>query len=388
MDKIVRVSVIIPVFNSEDYLDDCIQSILNQSLREIEIIIVNDGSTDNSSNIIKHYAHKDSRIKIIEQKNYGGGIARNKGIIHAQGEYIGFVDADDWIDSNYYECLYFNAIQNQADLVRTLQMRYYTDKVIEAHNNAIIKSRFENKELLKKSEHFFSVLPVLYKRELIIKNRIYFDETRSSHDKLFTVKAMFFAKKILPVVATFYRHRDNVLGQLTAFNSSRLKNAACADKKVVRFMNSVNYDDSDDYIKTFEKLLYETKTYFYLSVFEHTIDKKDIKKYFSGMVYIYKHCKCKDMLFQGIDEPFFIVLKKKSFRHYYSLCTNNDVMTLRIFFGKARKRILNMLLGKNLYANSEQISHQEKLISELINRISIIENQLSEQNRFINEHRE
>jgi len=384
----IKVSVIIPVYNSENYLDDCLISVLNQSLREIEIIVINDGSTDNSLNIIKRYANSDSRIIIIEQNNYGGGIARNKGILLAQGEYIGFVDADDWVDNNYYERLYYTVKQNKADLARALQLRYFPDGVTETDYNEIIKNRFQNNELLKKNDHSMSALTALYKRDLIIKNKIFFDVTRSSHDKLFTVKAMYFAEKILPVVDTFYHHRDNVPGQLTTFDSNRLKNATCADKNVIKFINSVNYNNINDYITTFERLLYETRMYFNFAVSEQTISKNDMKTFFSGMVYIYKHCKYKNMLFQGVDEPFFFVLKKKSFNHYYSFCTSHNIMTLRIFFGKARRKILHMLLGKNLYTNYELISHQEKLTNELINRINNIENQLSEQNRFIGEQRE
>ena len=103
----VKISIVIPAFNSENYIAKCIDSIVNQTLKDIEIIIVNDASEDNTQKIIEHYASKDNRIKIINlETNSGQGFARNKGIELAQGQYIGFVDADDYVDVDYFEsCL-------------------------------------------------------------------------------------------------------------------------------------------------------------------------------------------------------------------------------------------------------------------------------------------
>ncbi len=93
----IKVSVIVPVFNVEAYLNESLDSILNQTLNDIEIICINDGSTDNSLNILETYAKKDKRIKIISKENEGQGVARNVGLDDAQGEYISFVDSDDFI---------------------------------------------------------------------------------------------------------------------------------------------------------------------------------------------------------------------------------------------------------------------------------------------------
>ena len=99
----VKVSVVIPVYNVEDYLRDCLDSIVNQTLKDIEIICINDGSTDNSLEILEHYKSKDERIKVISQENGGISAARNKGIDLASGDYISFIDSDDYIDNNFYE---------------------------------------------------------------------------------------------------------------------------------------------------------------------------------------------------------------------------------------------------------------------------------------------
>ena len=107
-----KISVIVPVYNVEKYLARCLDSIINQTLADIEIICINDGSTDNSLEILNDYAKKDSRIKIIDQTNAGLSCARNAGMQIAQGEYIGFVDSDDWIDLDFYEKLVCFCILN------------------------------------------------------------------------------------------------------------------------------------------------------------------------------------------------------------------------------------------------------------------------------------
>ena len=113
----IKVSVIIPIYNVEEYLKQCLDSLVNQTLNEIEMICVNDGSTDSSLQILEEYAQKDERIKVINKENEGLGAARNTGMEHAIGEYIGFVDSDDWIELDAYEKLYKNAKYYNSDMV-------------------------------------------------------------------------------------------------------------------------------------------------------------------------------------------------------------------------------------------------------------------------------
>ena len=112
----VKVSIIVPVYNVEKFLEKCLNSLINQTLKDIEIICINDGSTDNSLNILKSFSEKDSRITIIDKQNEGLSVARNTGMNIAKGEYIGFVDSDDWVDLDFYEKLYNSAINNSADI--------------------------------------------------------------------------------------------------------------------------------------------------------------------------------------------------------------------------------------------------------------------------------
>lgn len=117
MEKNILVSVIVPVYNVKEYLKQCLDSIVNQSLKEIEIILVNDGSTDGSEDICKEYLEKDGRIILINQKNAGLAAARQAGLDIARGEYIGFVDSDDWLELSMYEEMYITAKNNDVDIV-------------------------------------------------------------------------------------------------------------------------------------------------------------------------------------------------------------------------------------------------------------------------------
>lgn len=98
-----KISIIVPVYNTEKFLEKCLNSLINQTLKDIEIICINDGSTDKSLQILEKFANKDKRIQIINQTNSGLSVARNIGIKKAKGEYIGFVDSDDWVDLNFFE---------------------------------------------------------------------------------------------------------------------------------------------------------------------------------------------------------------------------------------------------------------------------------------------
>lgn len=111
-----KISIIVPVYNVEKYLSKCLNSLINQTLAELEILCVNDGSTDNSAKILADFAKMDSRIKVFFQENSGQSAARNLAIERATGEYLGFVDSDDWVDLDYFEKLYNTAKKYDCDI--------------------------------------------------------------------------------------------------------------------------------------------------------------------------------------------------------------------------------------------------------------------------------
>lgn len=139
----MKISVIVPVYNVEEYLRKCLDSVLNQTLRDIEIICVDDGSTDSLWEILKEYAQKDDRIKLIQKENGGLSSARNAAMQVAKGDYIGFVDSDDWIDPDFLRKLYVAAEKYGADSACASIKRPYSSGRVR---NKII---FETEEVLK-----------------------------------------------------------------------------------------------------------------------------------------------------------------------------------------------------------------------------------------------
>lgn len=167
-----KISIIVPIYNSENDLDQCIESIANQTYKNIEIILVNDGSTDDSINICRKWESIDSRIVLIDKQNEGVAKARNDGLEKATGEYIGFVDHDDFIESNMYEIMIDDMLEHNADIVMCSSTGIYEDgsttkgytnyKSFEIDKNDLIK-RMQNYEKIFCS----SVWSKLYKREVV-----------------------------------------------------------------------------------------------------------------------------------------------------------------------------------------------------------------------------
>ncbi len=162
------ISIIVPVYNVEAYLKRCIESIINQTYKDIEIILVDDGSTDNSSKICDEYKNKDKRIKVIHKVNGGLSSARNRGLDIAKGKYIGFVDSDDYISPKMYEILYKELINNKADMAMCDSIYIKNDnKIINDYNITIFTKKDAIKRLLTTDNKVNpSAWNKLYKKEL------------------------------------------------------------------------------------------------------------------------------------------------------------------------------------------------------------------------------
>lgn len=211
-----KVSVIVPVFNVEAYLGECLESIVKQTLKDIEIVCVNDGSTDGSVEILNEYAQKDSRIKVINKQNSGYGDSMNKGIEAATGEYIGIVEADDFADPGMFENLYNIAKENDCDIVKSDWFNFWTRDNIKEKNgrvndfNGAIINALQHPEILTLQPTLWSAI---YKRDLIKNNGINFLTTpgASYQDTSFSFKVLALAKKIKFINnAYLYYRQDNV----------------------------------------------------------------------------------------------------------------------------------------------------------------------------------
>lgn len=195
-DKLI--SIIVPIYNVEEYLSKCIESLLNQTYRNIEILLVNDGSTDNCKNICEQFEEKDSRIKLINKKNGGLSDARNAGLKVAKGEYVTFVDSDDYIENNYIEVLY-NLIKKY-----NAEISIANCKVIKEHcKNNNLKVKLEEKcidsktclnEMLYSDFYYISACAKLYKKDLF-KN-IQFPKGKLFEDVGTTYKLIMKSNKI------------------------------------------------------------------------------------------------------------------------------------------------------------------------------------------------
>lgn len=215
IDMAPKLSVVVPVYNVENYLSKCLDSILKQTLEDIEIICVNDGSTDGSANILQDYKKKDPRIIVLEQENQGLGAARNTGIRTARGEYIGFVDSDDFIEPTMYEKLYEKACKFQLDIVLTNVNLYYTDSGTSAcFRDWNFYQAMSKSDYFTAMEHphifqFIGVWDRIYRRKFLEEHSLLNPVNRIYEDVLFTVQTCIHAKKISIVNECLYYYRKN-----------------------------------------------------------------------------------------------------------------------------------------------------------------------------------
>ena len=208
----MKFSFIIPVFNAGKYIKKCLKSILNQSMDDFEIICIDDSSTDNSLEILKNFSQMDDRIVVhSNKKNKGAGISRNIGLNYATGEYIAFVDADDWIEKDFCETLYNNAKTNDSDIVLFNSIEYNLDDTSrkriyfpknEVNENEVFNYNYDKNLILNR---FFVIWSKIYKREFIEK--IKFNDLRIFEDIPFHVESMITAKRISYVPKELYNYR-------------------------------------------------------------------------------------------------------------------------------------------------------------------------------------
>lgn len=210
-----ELSVIVPVYNTKKYLRRCLESILAQTVQDMEIICVNDGSTDGSEEILEEYAKEDSRIHIVSQENKGLGAARNAGILKAKGEYIGFVDSDDFIEPDMYEKMLGSARQHDSDIVLTNINLYYTDSgKTDLFRSNVYYDEMESMGGFTAVEYprimqFIGAWDRIYRRAFLEEHRLQNPVNRIYEDVLFTVQCNVLAKRISVVNKPLYYYRKN-----------------------------------------------------------------------------------------------------------------------------------------------------------------------------------
>ena len=286
----MKISVIIPVYNVEKYLRQCLDSVINQTYKNLEIICIDDCSSDSSLNILHDYAKKDNRIIIIENKtNLKAGTSRNKGIEVASGDYISFVDSDDWLELKTYEKLANLLEKNNIDVIQFL-LRYVKNGIINQDSVQLSKedkvyNLKDNHEILKYwSWHLCNRI---YSKKFLLKNNISFNNFPCFEDTLFSLKCLINAKSIYFYNVPCYNYRKDNETALTANYEKHMDYAHEYFQYSVKLCRNMDeelrekfliWEFSNIYIMCF--YLYKDKKFSYiefrkmLSKFDYSIFKK------------------------------------------------------------------------------------------------------------------
>lgn len=210
----MMISIIIPVYNTSAYLDKCIESVVNQTFTDWECILVDDGSTDQSGNICDEWEERESRIKVIHQNNSGVSVARNHGLSIAKGEFITFVDSDDWLDIDYLESLFSLLIKTGADLVLCGMIMEYSSGVQEMYiptSEEVFDLSSDNTDkFIALNDKFLFYPPYLklFNRRIITDNSISFDKNYSyGEDLLFNFQYLRYVQRIATLSNAKYHYR-------------------------------------------------------------------------------------------------------------------------------------------------------------------------------------
>lgn len=272
----MKFSIVIPVYNVEPYLRECLDSVLNQSYADWEVVCVNDGSTDGSTAILEEYALKDVRFNIITQPNGGLSAARNTGIKEAKGDYILFLDSDDWLEHD--------ALQVLSEHLKGEDMLCFSGKRFFEETNSFNPADelpengydsgmayYNENALLHRDFAFVCVVLRAYKRAFLVENNLRFKEGIFHEDNLFTPMACFYAKSVRVINANLYVYRVRANSITTTPNLKRRKDLmGTANELAAFFISKSDFD---------KKVVYRAITHHYQVVFLDVSkqDKKDLK---------------------------------------------------------------------------------------------------------------
>ena len=274
-----EISIIVPVYNVEKYLKRCIDSILNQSFTDFELILVDDGSTDNSGKIIDEYAVKNERIIVIHKENGGQGSARNRGLDIAKGNYIGFVDSDDWIHKDMYECMYQIINEDNTDIVQighnTVE-EYKEDKRCNIDDLNIIC--IDN--IIEKFAdcNSFEILPLIFPVNKLYRRRVWenlrFPEGKFAEDLRVIYKIYDITEKYKIIDFNFYNYymspNSSTRGE---FNIKKLEDLEAWKEMLNFFQNEFKMIDLKNL-----KAIYCRRLITYYILLKNNTDHKEIER--------------------------------------------------------------------------------------------------------------
>ena len=348
----IKISVIVPVYNVEDYLKECLDSIINQTLKEIEILCIDDCGTDNSIDILREYSKKDDRIKIISHKeNKGLGPARNTGINETKGEYISFIDSDDYISRDYLENLYNTIIKYDTDIVSTINIKRVVGEAIslysininkylsifqkifnknhfEGISNANIKDEKEN----TKNYPFVVAWNKLYKRSFLLDNDLFFmDIKKGSEDEDFYQRLLLNSPSISYNHKSIYYYRER---------NYSLTEKYCSDPNFIinnisLMQNSINYckEKTPDLLNDLYIRIYELM----ISKFHQNIYQEDnyihIHNFFKQIFIDYRFLNLKNRLKRMLYNEY-VEIKASDTYYKYLLFKRTRELNNEIYYEK------------------------------------------------------
>ncbi len=245
---IPKISIIIPMYNSETFLKKCLDSVIVQTMKSFEIIIIDDKSTDRSLKIANEYTDKFNYIKIVNlQKNNGVSFARNIGLEHARGEYIFFLDSDDFIESNFLEVMYKNIKKCNADIAcckyyyikekgkKNSNKKIYIRKCLFNHRPGKYNSVNIIGTLIKDTNLHFFLWNKIFKRDIILQNNLFF-ENKCFEDMIFTLKAFYFSHKIVIIDDFLYYYRKHNFSLTNSMSFDQLNSYLHSLKLIKSFL--------------------------------------------------------------------------------------------------------------------------------------------------------
>ncbi|MGG7142769.1 glycosyltransferase family 2 protein [Clostridium nigeriense] len=327
------ISIIIPIYKiPEDFLRKCIESVINQSFKDIEIILVDDESPDNCGEICDEYSNIDSRIKVIHQKNQGVSVARNSGVDNATGEWISFVDADDWIDEDYIQNFYNMTLKTKADILmcdccvnysrREVKNKFFKDNKIEAIGEE--KDRFLLQYLCSKiysddlsTADIGSPWAKIYKREFLIKNNFKFDpKLIRMEDNIFNLYTFQMANTLYYEEGYLYHYRKSEFSGFSRFTPEIVNYYEIVFNELQKFIKK--YKKSNEfYIATDVKIIKSIYVYCKMYYFhkdntkKYTEVNKELKELLNKDLYRNAIKNVKFRYLSSIEKIFVICLKFK-----------------------------------------------------------------------------
>ena len=362
----IKVSVIVPVYNVELYIQDCLDSIINQTLKDIEIICVDDCSTDNSFSILDEYSKRDNRVKLLRHsQNKGLGPARNTGIYASNGEYIAFIDSDDFLSTDYLENLYNTAKKYDSDIVSTLNLYYYEEGVLTekyCHINKYISKKDKNIEgksyisindEKNNSKEYLYVTSTnkIYRKKFILDNNLFFMDIKSGSEDV-----DFYIRELLNNPKTSYNHNSIYYHRI---RKGSLTNKAPISldsfKNSIKLMyNSIEYCKVKDikflpfvYIIAFETILTkfnqaQDKNKFYedIHIFSKSIDLLDknicIRYLYQEFINIRSSLSIDDYLYKNIMFEYIYKIEvnqeiTNSWFRLFGINNNKDYLIIILF---------------------------------------------------------